>query len=228
MTLPIFPKSIFNWGTDRIDQITNVLANDPNSIAAEVTSIENTIGTMPQVESSPFLGQAVTYPNVSARISDTLLGTQHPYCSLGTGSFYIYNNQGAGTQYGEYNSYQVQYDPYNYFNGSDITVQATGLYLFDAFQAWEWHTEGYLQHSMYINGVWIKGNLWHWVFASNGSAAYTNNRYANTEFSWMGILQEGDRIRITSENGTNRNPYHVIDSNAKLFLLRQTPAGQPG
>ena len=227
MTQPVFPKSILSW-TDRIDEVNVVFANDPNTLAAEVISIENTLGAQPQVENAPYSGNPVTYSTVSARISDVLAGNQMPYCSVTTSVMPVFNQQLAGTQFGQFNVFNKVYDPFGYYNGSDITVQASGLYLITGAQNWGWNDSGYLNHSLFIDGLWMAGERWDWNFASFGPGFFENERPATTSFTWMGAIPAGQRIQVVSENGTSFNPYPVSNSWLRLFCLRKLPANALG
>lgn len=238
MSTPVYPKAISSW-TDRIDQINTVFAADPNTLAAEIIAVEKTIGTMPQVEPFPPVGNPVAYSNMSARITDTLLARQHPYVSLFNPAF----NAGYGTAPDDaiYNVYKKLFDPFGYYNGSDITIKTAGLYLIDVYQAWVPFTSGYMQLSLVINGIWTRGSLWQWNFPSDGPVISPGgtvtfggpnnpvipsqvNRYprrnANTGFTWLGSLGQGDRVRVTSENGTTLNPYPVQNASLKAYYLR--------
>ena len=227
MTQPIFPKSILSWA-DRVDEVNVIWANDPNSLAAEVISIENTLGAMPQVEPSPYVGNPITYSTVGARISDVLAGNQNPYCSITTTQDFVYNNQFAGTNWGHYNTFSKVYDPYGYYNGSDITVQASGLYLITGSQTWDYHDSGYLWHQLFIDDLWMAGHRWDWDFAGFGPAFFEPVRQANTAFTWMGAIPAGKRIRVVSENGTSFNPYPISNSWLRLYCLRKLPANALG
>lgn len=251
MATPIYPKALSSW-TDRINQVDTVWAKDPNTLAAEIISIEQTVGTMAQVEPFPPVGNPVTYSSLSARVTDTLLGRQRPYVSLYNPAFNV--GYGTAPDDGVYNVYKKLYDPWNYFNGSDITIQSAGLYLIDVYQAWAPFTSGYMQLTLVINGVWTRGDLWQWNFPSDGPVISPGgtvsfggpnnpvipsqvNRYprrnANTGFLWMGSLGKGDRVRVTSENGTVLNPYPALNASLKAYYLRDlrdlgvTP-GTPG
>lgn len=227
MVQPLFPKALKTW-TDRVDEIDTVWANDPNQLAAEIISVESTLGVMPQVENSPYTGNPVTYGSVSSRISDVLAGTLQPYCSLTVDNFQVYNNQGAGSGYGQYVSFNKNYDPNGCYNGSDMTVPATGLYIINGWQSWEWHSSGFLHHSLYINGVWNAGDMWKWGFATSGPEYYSSNRFATTNFAWMGVIPKGQRLRVVAENGTSKNPYRVANSWLRLYCLRKMPSGISG
>lgn len=227
MSIPVYPKALAGW-TDKIDQVNTVFAADPNSLAAEILAIESTLGRMPQVEGSPPLGTPVTYGSVSERITDTLLGNQLPYVSLYAPAF----NVGYGTApiAGIFNRYRVLADPHGFFNGSDITIPADGIYLVDVYQAWAPFTTGYVQVGLTINNVWTRGDIWKWDFPDIGAAFLGRpqvdnypNRNATHGFLWMGSLSKGDRIRVTSENGTPFNPYPTVGATLKAFYLRALP-----
>lgn len=228
MTAPIFPKSTFGW-SDRVDQISNVLANDPNSLAAEVVSIENTLGAQVQVEAGPYIGNAVTYSNVNARITDTLQGNQKPYVSLAnTAGFSVYNGQGEGTKYGQYNTYNALYDPFKQYNGSDITLGCTGLWDIYTVQTWVWYSQGWLGHAIVVSNDVVDGDIWRWDFPNSGIGSYSNNRYVQTRVRWSGLLPKGTRVRVVSENETSNNPYPVVNSYLRAFCDRTSPSGQIG
>jgi len=227
MTAPIYPKSVVPW-TDRVDEQDVIFAKDPNSLAAEIISLENTLGTMPHRENAPYTGPAVTYGNVGARISDVLAGSLHPYCSLTANNFSVFNNQGPGTKFGQYNVFRKNYDPFGYYNGSDITIQASGLYLITATQSWAWNNSGYLRQDLVIANTVVCGDMWQWNFAGSGPGDYQNNRFATTNFTWIGGIPAGQRVRVLSENGTSKNPYPVADSWFRAYCLRKLPGNISG
>lgn len=222
MTQAVFPKSILSW-TDRIDEVNVIWANDPNSLAAEVISVENTLGAMPHQEKSPFAGNPVTYSSVDARISDAAAGNLNPYVSITNSTFFVFNQQGPGSRFGHFNSYQKVYDPYGFYNGTDITVQTSGLYLITGSQSWEWHDSGYLWHSLFIDGLWACGHRWDWNFAGFGPGFYEDDRPATTAFTWMGPIAAGKRVQVVSENGTSRNPFRASNSWLRMYCLRKLP-----
>lgn len=227
MTQAVFPKSVVPW-TDRVDEVDVVWAKDPNSLAAEVIAVENTLGPMPHQEKSPFVGSPVTYGSVDARITDAAAGNLNPYCSVTVSSFFVYNFQGPGTRWGHFNSFSKVYDPYGYYNGSDITIQASGLYLITGSQSWEWHDNGWLRHSLYIDDLWQCGHRWDWNFGGFGPAFFDPSRTADTAFTWMGAIPAGKRVRVVSENNTSRNPFRVSNSWVRLYCLRKLPASALG
>lgn len=243
MSQAVFPKSVMPW-TDRIDEVNVIWANDPNSLAAEVIAIENTLGVMPQVEKAPYSGSAVSYGSVDARISDAVAGNLHPYCSINVSSFFCYNNQGPGTFWGHFNTFSKIYDPFGFYNGSDITVPASGLYLITGSQSWGWHDSGYLRHALYIDGDWMCEHRWDWSFPALSPTNplttlislegpyfpgyWSPERPANTAFTWMGAIPAGKRVQVVSENGTSFNPYPISNSWLRIYCLRKLPANALG
>ena len=227
MTNAVFPKSVLSW-TDRIDEVNVIWANDPNSLAAEIIAMENTLGAMPQVESAPYVGNPIAYDTVGHRISDVLAGNQMPYCSVTTSTQFVYNNQGPGSFWGHFNTFNKVYDPFGYYNGSDITVQASGLYLITTSQQWQWHDSGYFRHSLYCGGIWMCGDRWDWNFGPFGPSYYDNDRPAATSTTWLGPLAAGTRVQVVSENGTSFNPCEVSNSWMRMYCLRKLPSGALG
>jgi hypothetical protein len=222
MSSAVFPKSIVPW-VDRIDQVNVVYAADPNSLAAEVIAIENTIGVMPQVEKAPYVGNSVTYSTVDARMSDILAGNLHPYTELSTQNFYCNNDERWFGNWGHGNFYNRVYDSHGFYNGTDITVGVSGLYLVTAQQTWEWHDSGFCFHHCYIDYNWCAGHRWDWDFANAGPGYYDPTRLLTTSITYLGPITQGQRVSIVSENGTSRNPYHVISSNFRIYCLRKLP-----
>lgn len=223
MSAPVYPQAIAGW-TDRIDEVDIVWAADPNSIAAEVLSIEQTLGKMPQIETGVPVGKPVSYSNVSARITDAMLNTQHPYVELINNDFRV----GYGTwNYAVFNWYRVVEDAWGYFNGSDITVKAPGVYIIDSYQTWDYWPDGYVSTALAINNTFARGDLWKWDFPSSGphDASY-KGRWATTAFAWMGKLNTGDRVRIASANNTTNPSYHGINSSLRMLYLRGLTASQ--
>jgi hypothetical protein len=227
MTQAVFPKSVVPW-TDRVDNQDTIFANDPNSLAAEIIAMENTLGVMPHQEKAPFVGNAVTYASVDARISDAAAGNLNPYCSVTTSTFFVFNQQSFGTRFGHFNTFSKVFDPYGYYNGSDITIQASGLYLITGSQSWDWHDSGYLWHSLWIDGLWSAGHRWDWNFGLSGPSFFESDRTADTGFTWMGAIPAGKRVQVVSENGTSRNPFRVTNSWLRLYCLRKLPASALG
>jgi hypothetical protein len=218
----VYPASIFPW-TNRVDQVNVIWANDPNSMAAELISIETTLGVMPQVEKAPYEGNSVTYASVDARLSDLLAANQHPYVELSASNFYVNNNERYNGRWGHCNYYQRVYDSHGSYNGTDITVPCSGLWLIVGEQNWEWHDSGYCFHHCYIDNDWRAGHRWDWDFANAGPGDYDDSRQLTTHISWMGPITGGKRVQIISENGTSRSPYKVNYSYLRAYCLRKLP-----
>src|ERR1700735_744295 len=108
MATSVYPTGIISW-VPRINCVDIVWANDPNSLANEITSIEQTVGVNPQIEKSPpttIAGPTVSYGNVDARVSDAMNNNLLPYTYLKGIDFYI---PGSGGQ--KFNTYQPVLDP---------------------------------------------------------------------------------------------------------------------
>lgn len=228
---PVYPAGIFPW-TDRVDQQNIDFAEDINSVAAEVESIENTIGTQPQVEPNPPQGGApINYPSLSARISDAMDNAQLPYVSLGSSSFTCPNNTS-----GTFIPYQVHIDPFNCYNGNDVTCPASGWWIVSTVQTWGWWNDGYSHHVLCLNGF---SNILHedfidWEFPGNLFPSGLSvpiqlltprwwqfgKRNIRSTVTWQGALHKGDRLSVLAENGTS-NPAHVISGlNLKAIMVR--------
>jgi hypothetical protein len=233
MTAPLFPQSTIQW-LDRVDELNTVFANDPNSIAAEVGAVENTLGVMPQVEKLPIVGTGTTtYQTVDARLSDMLNGNQVPVLAISSPQQYVKNRQSAGDNYGEFNNYtNVSYDPFGMWNGTDIKIQANGWYLVTAEQSWDWWSTGYNGMSLWIDGSMFRQDLWHWDFVGNTLGSYwypttAEKRPGSTDVSWQGVLQQGQRIRIMSENGCADTPHRAFNQSLAISFVRSVAANVP-
>lgn len=236
MSSASYPKAIASW-TNRLDQIDTVWAADPNSLAAEILAVEQSLGAMPQVEGSVPVGNPVTYPSVGARISDTLLGNQKPYVSLYAGNFNV--PYVTALSKAPHNTYRSFYDPWHYFNGTDATIQADGLYAVRAYQLWDFYTSGFLHLLLAVNNVFVDGDLWNWgSFPVSGPYSYASNfagRFAHTTINWLGALKKGDRVSVISENMTPKSPYRAVNGLLHISYQRALPAignatgtGMPG
>lgn len=219
---PTYPAGIFPW-TDRVDQQNIVFAEDVNPLAAEIESIENTIGTTPNVEPNPPQGGSpVVFASISARISAAMNNSQLPVVSLGNSSFTCPNNTS-----GSLIPHFVHFDPFNCFNGTDITAPAGGWWIVTTAQQWNWWNDGYSHHMLCLNGF---NNILHeefvdWEFPGNivpisqtfPQALPTprwwqfGKRPVRTTVTWQGLLNKGDRLSVLAENGTS-NPGHVINN----------------
>jgi hypothetical protein len=213
----IFPKGLFSW-VNRIDQQDIDYANDPNSLAGEVISVESTLGVQPQVEKNTPTGGTQTYKTVDARISDTLSGSNKPVVEL------VGYSQNVATGQSVYNTYAAQYDPHNCFNGRDITIPCNGWWIVTGNNIWEdcFMETGFSLMQLQINANPVKGHCWRWDRPNfnlwpiqQGSAASGFN-----EVVWQGLLHQGDRVSISSTNGTFRNPHVIANYDLKASFVR--------
>lgn len=232
MTRAIFPQSIAAW-TDRIDEIDTVWANDPNSIAAEVGAIESVLGVMPQVEKFPITGTGtIAYDSVDARLSDMVAGSHIPVMSLSSPEQHINNWRGAGAEYGEWNTYGVDYDPFGMYNGTDVTIPADGWYSVSIAQTWEWWSTGYHGHWFWIDNRYYRHHHWHWDFHGNEEGGWwyrsqSEQRSATTNIDWQGILHKGQRLRALSENGCPHTPHRTFDMSFAISFVRSVASNAP-
>jgi hypothetical protein len=209
MTNAIFPQAIFPW-TDKRDNVDDVLAIDPNSLAAEIEAIESVMGTLTYTEKSPPSGQPVKYPSLDARLSALANNANLPVCEVSAASTTVSNWLGVGTGFGQWNVYSPSYDPFSFFNGSDITIPDNGWYRVSAGQTWPWWSIGYDMLSVYSGTTLLQQDKWDWEFTGNvptgqWQAGNGTQRAGDTHVSWEGRLYAGSRIRVLSENGTS-NP----------------------
>lgn len=226
MTNPVYPRALSSW-VDRLNNIDTIWASDPNTLAAEIISIEQTLGTMPQVEALVPVGNPLTYNSVSARISDAMLDAQHPYVELKVSHFKIPDGTQAQPRGGinAYTKYNPVSDNWGYFNGSDITTRADGLYYVHTHQAWENYTSGWLHHLLIINGTEAGRDKWSWDQSTSGpSPGSYAGKWAYTSVDWIGTLHKGQRVRVVSVNGTNKTGYEVMNSDLRMYYLRNLPS----
>lgn len=78
MASPTYPSSVKSFGLDRIDGTDVVIASDVNSAYAEIVSIENTLGTAPNVSpswgSGTFTTATTAWTDVKSRIANIEAG----------------------------------------------------------------------------------------------------------------------------------------------------------
>jgi hypothetical protein len=229
MVAPVYPNGYFNW-TDRVDELNIDYAEDPNSLAAEVESIEDTLGLLPQVQKNPNLGPPISFVNVDQRLDYITAMSHIPVCQISAQSFQVSNWQGPGSHYGEYNVYQTSdYDPYGMFNGSDMTCLISGFYIIDVKQFWNWSPSGYHCHHFWIDNEWMESDMWRWDFPGNAFGGYwrgpdNDARPGHTHTTWMGLLNQGQRLSVISENGTSFSPCTAQNLTMKAALIRRSPA----
>lgn len=235
MVSAVFPNSLASW-TDRRDELDVVFANDPNSIAAEVAAVELALGTNPHVEKNPIIpgpSGTVVYNNVDARISDVLNGGQIPVCYLTSDEQLVHNNQPAGANYGEWNSYGAQnVDPFNMYNGVDITIPVSGWWHVNMSQYWDWWSTGYHGMWFWVDGFFHRNHHWQWDFPGNELGGYWyrdvfTQRPTTTHIEWEGPLQAGQRIRVLSENGCPHTPHRAYNMSFAASFVRKLNVADP-
>lgn len=245
----VYPNGIFPW-IDRVDQQDIVFAEDVNPLASEIEAIETTIGTTPNVEPRPPQGGTpITYPSISSRISDAMNNTQLPVVSLGNPTFTCHNSS-PGLLF----PWFVHFDPFNCYNGTDITAPASGWWIVTATTQWSWWNDGFSHHMLCLNGF---DNIMHeefldWEFSGNNVPinpsyevvdgqivpvaagtpfSFTQPRWwqfgkrsRKTTVTWQGLLNKGDRLSVLGENGTS-NPGHVLNNMSFKAIMIKSVSG---
>lgn len=231
---PVYPNGIIQW-VDRVDNVSIDYANDINSVVSDLESVEITLGANPQVESNPPTGMPITYNTVSDRISDAMSNSNLPVCSLSA------NQQAfSNVSVGHFNNYQKNYDPYKMHNGTDVTAPINGWYSVNATQVWTWQRNGYVYTALCLNGTSniISDDLIDWQFSGNVVTGIVGNavspglprwqqfglRNRLASLSWEGLLHEGDRLSVTSENGTSTSSVTATNMFLKVACLRTLPS----
>jgi hypothetical protein len=228
MAKAVYPNGVLQW-TPRTDQVNVVYANDPNTLAVEIGAVDSVVGTTPQIESNPPAGNPVAYATVSSRITAAMNGANLPFVSvLNTPGFFI----GSGKQ--AFNSYtQQEVDPYNCWNGQDLTVPCSGWWSIRADQKWNQHGNSF--HGLnilflYLNGSWIDATQWDWTAwlatAAAQHALPSNDLGANgwTQLRWEGLLHKNDRVQLLSANATFCPGIQITNMTLKAFCHRTITA----
>lgn len=227
MATAVYPNSVLSW-TPRVDQVNVVYANDPNTLAVEVQAVEATVGTTPQVESSPPAGSPVAYSTLSSRVSAANNNALLPYVSVSnTPGFFI----GQGAQ--QWNRYPTQVaDPYSIWNGSTLTIPTSGWWSIRADQKWNQHGNNFYGLNLlflYLNWVWIDVDLWVWNNTIgtgqpySGAPNYPSNIMGSngwTRLIWEGLLHKNDNIALLSANATYCPGIQITNMNLKAFCHR--------
>lgn len=223
MTLAVYPNGIVPW-TNRVDKVNTVFAADPNQLAAEIIAIEATVGTNPQVEYAPPVGNQVVYPSMSARLHDVQMGSQLPVVALTNNSFTVKSQ----TQIG--NTFSSLYDPFSYFNGTDITIKANGWYLITMNQKVEWYSSGFMMIRITLAGDELTSDVWSWDFPENADTDSDGDSWEKNwrimSATWQGSLAAGQRISATTWNGTSKGQVTCTESYLRASYIRSTPVYQ--
>jgi hypothetical protein len=230
MATSVYPTGVIQW-TPRINCVDIVWANDPNSLANELVAIETTVGINPQIEKSPptsAAGPTVAYNTVDKRISDAMNNNLLPYTYLKGVDFWIPD----GAQH--FNVYTPTLDPYNMYNGQDITIPCDGYWSVFGNQRWNQQGDSFVGLNMnflYINGDWRHVDYWNWsdVIGDDPFSFYTfpsnvmqSNGYTN--LAWEGLLHAGDRIQVLSANVTFCPAILVNNIELKMSCIRTFPS----
>ena len=233
-----FPAGLQAW-TDKRDEIDIDWANDINSVAAEIGSTEAILGVNPHIEKNPLGGGPPrVYATVDARISAMQQPppappkgptTQiFPSCQLTFDEIFIPNRCGAAPSFSQYNQYVASFDPFKMYNGVDITIPQTGWYVVTASQYWDWWSTGYHGHYFWCNGIYRRHHHWFWDFPGNcrGPGGYWYGwldapvyREAMTHTMWQGVLNAGDRLRTSSENGCPHTPHRTFNGSMEVSFM---------
>jgi hypothetical protein len=74
-----YPSSVVNFGPDKVNTTDLVIANDPNTLRAEVVAVETTLGITPSLSTAPassaaWYNDGRDYNTVTARLSNIEAG----------------------------------------------------------------------------------------------------------------------------------------------------------
>lgn len=225
---PVYPNGILSW-TDRVDQVDVDFANDINTVASDLISVEKTLGENPEIETGlpNGLPDSVIYGNVSERISDAMKNAQLPY-----GSLITTGEKFTTGKFGQFNHLHQEWDPYNMWNGTDFTVPCDGWWQVDAGQTWPWDSSGYGYIMLIVNGLGniLGDDLIDWGFSGNTSVFFGPNRPPNwqvgglrprrAQCTWQGRLHKHDRLSLVSENGTSNTTVATINTTLRMHCFR--------
>ena len=237
----VYPNGVFPW-VDKVDNQDIDFAANINSLAAEIESVETTVGTTPQIESSPPTGLPVSYSTVSSRISDAMNNAQLPYSTLLNSSMSV-GNISSGVKV----PFLASLDPYSCFNGNDLTIPAEGWWIITSTAQWSWWSNGYSHQSLTLNGSsnildefvlnWeFPGNIQPLGYTVDGTYVPTviatvpprwqkyGNRPIKTKVLFNGPLHSGDVISVYLENGTSNSFQTVTNVNLHAQMIRTMPA----
>lgn len=228
----VYPNGLFQW-IDRIDEVDIDFAGDVNSIASDLISTETTLGTNPQIEkTSPNGSPPVAYSTVDARISDAMNNALVPVCILRSSPFAV-NNTSAGVV----TPFNLIYDPYNMFNGTDMTINVNGWFIFTVHQTWSWWNDGYVHTYLTTSGNNVDEHLIDWAFSGNtgaggfvGPGGQTTTRWQQfgnrpriAHISWQGRCTTGERVSVLAENGTSNPSLRVSYTAFKCSMIKTLP-----
>lgn len=221
-----YPASILNW-TSRLNSQT-VFAADPNTLAAEIDAIEGIIGTNPHLEQSAVQGATTTFATMSARLTSAYLQTGHPYVELsGNGQNVPHSSQNTGLVAAVFGAPSVR-TPGTLWpgmvTGSNVIIQAAGVWLINAHVTWDYATSGWVQHVLRNGSGQMRRSVFNYsMFPQSGSNSFGErfiNQYGMTETTFVGRLAAGATINVALGNYTVRNPMPIIGINLSAYFLR--------
>jgi len=219
--MSVYPAGVFSW-TPRIDNESIVWANDPNSIVLEVIALEQAVGLNPQTEPSPPVGSPITYSSMSARLTAAALGEQLPFCLLQND----HPSAGFPVPLGSrvINTYTPNTDPFQMYNGTDVTIPCDGFYVFQADAYWYGgggNNAGFLMQILLLNGAWKQVDIWRWDIPNYNLWPHdVLGNGAINRINWESGLHKGDRVQIMSINGTYSNSMNITYASLRCQMVR--------
>ena len=90
-----YPNNVVNFGPDKVNTTDLVVANDPNTLRAEVVAVETTLGTTPSLSTAPlssasWYNDGRDYNTITARLANIEAGivadTHTQYVKIAGGS----------------------------------------------------------------------------------------------------------------------------------------------
>jgi hypothetical protein len=96
-----YPTNVVNFGPDKVNTTDLVVANDPNTLRAEVVAIETTLGTSPSLSTAPassatWYNDGRDYSTITSRLANIEAGivadTHTQYVNVVGGSAIVINS----------------------------------------------------------------------------------------------------------------------------------------
>src|SRR6185437_10073479 len=162
-------------------------------------------------------GAPITYSSISTRISDAMDNANLPVVSLGNSSFTCPN-----TTSGSLFPWFVHFDPFNCYNGTDITAPAAGWWIVTATTNWSWWSDGFSHHMLCLNGF---GNILHeefldWEFS--GNQVPVNPAYEVFNGKLLRYLREHHSHSFSLDGGYSAKDPEELLLHGKVFLIKET------
>lgn len=216
-----YPNALFNW-TARVNGNT-VQAADPNTLATEIDAVEQYVGVNPHIEPAPLTGATSQFASLSARTSQAMLQSGHPYVQLNLSSQSIaYSSAATHTTQVNFN---IQSSWPNYvMTGGSLIIQDAGVWLINVRLVWDYAASGWVQHTMNLgSGIQRRSVFNYSGFPSSGTNTYGerfSNQYGFTETTFMSRLSSGAAVNVAAGNYTNRNPLLIEGASLSAYYLR--------